>query len=134
MKNDYHFSGIQFEFSGSIELGLRVGIEIAKGEIFGQASIGIIFTLGDYIGGGEYAPVVLNNFVVKFALGFRLYILGFSYQQDLISYTIGYDVLFRGLDMKGGLHSLAECDMIKEKAGNRTRQRPKQEDNYGNFV
>lgn len=87
---ELYWSGFHFEIEGSIELGIGVGIEIAKIELFAKASLGIAFTLGAHQGGGEYDPASFDEFNLQVGLGFRIVFLFFNFEMDLIEYHLNY--------------------------------------------
>ena len=88
MSYDYAFSGIAIDVTGSIELGIGMGVDILKGELYGQASLGIAFTLFANAGVEEFEWAVFDEFTVNLALAFRLVILGFKYQMDELNNSL----------------------------------------------
>ena len=91
MTGEMAFSGITIDIGGSIEVGAGAGMELLGGEVFGQASIGIVFTLLSETAADSVETIVFDSFTVKFAMGFRVSLLFFNYQMDVFSYTVGYD-------------------------------------------
>ncbi|MEA4920252.1 MAG: S-layer homology domain-containing protein [Clostridiaceae bacterium] len=91
VKQDLFWSGFHFEIEGSIELGIGIGIEIAKAEIYAKASLGIAFTLGAYDGDGKYSAASFDEFTLAAGIGFRVVFLFFNYEMDLIEYHLKYD-------------------------------------------
>lgn len=88
---ELYWSGFHFEIEGTIELGIGIGIEIAKVEIYAKASLGIAFTLGAHNGGGSYSAASFDEFSLAAGLGFRIVFLFFNYEMDLIEYHLNYD-------------------------------------------
>ncbi|MEG2138378.1 MAG: hypothetical protein RRY64_06900, partial [Oscillospiraceae bacterium] len=74
-----------------IEAGLGIGIEICKIEVFIKVSVGCSMTLGAYnTDTGKYGPFVLNDFALGLGLGFRIVLIVFNYEMDLIRYDLNY--------------------------------------------
>lgn len=90
VEQDLFWEGFQFTIEGSIELGIGIGIEIAKAEIYAKASLGIAFTLGAY-DGDKNIPATFDEFSLSAGIGFRVVFLFFNYEQDLIEYHLNYD-------------------------------------------
>ena len=77
---------------------MGVGIEIMKIEVYIKINVGCSMTLGSFtdenIGDGElndYEGFSFDEFGFGLGLGFQVVLLMFSYEMDLISYSITYE-------------------------------------------
>ena len=89
VRKDIYWTGLKFNIEGAIELGLGVGIEIAKFEVYAKANVSLAFGFGEKLwseDGGTGAS--FDGFTLSLGLGFRVVFLFFNYEQDLISYTL----------------------------------------------
>ena len=91
-----YWSGFKLAPEAFIEAGAGIGVEMLKFEIFVKISIGCEMTFGAYTGktpesDGEYEAFVFNKFEFSLGLGFRVVLLLFSFEMDLIKYLITYD-------------------------------------------
>lgn len=78
-----------------IEAGAGIGIEVVKIEVFIKINIACSMTLGKYVendkGEGSYDAFEFDEFEFGLGLGFRVALLIFNYEMDLIRYTINFD-------------------------------------------
>ncbi len=91
VKQDLYWEGVSISLSGSIELGAGIGIDLAKAEIFVKANIDFAFTLGAYDNeANKQMPATIDEFGLSAGIGFRIVLLFFDYEQDLINYFLKY--------------------------------------------
>ena len=92
VKQDLYWTGLRINIEGAIELGVGIGIEIAKAELYAKASVALAFAFGAELGSDEGGSgASFDEFSLSLGLGFRIVFLFFSYEQDLISYTLTYE-------------------------------------------
>jgi len=91
VRSEIYFSGFKLELEGSIELGLGVGIEILKAELFAKVSIGAAFSLVSRDDGGQQNIASIDEFSLVGAIGFRIVLLFFNYEMDLAEYHLTYE-------------------------------------------
>ena len=109
--NLVHWNGIKIAPVLDIELGVGVGVEMLKAEIFLHVSLGAEFLLWGF--NPKYDPAVpkyldkdkqyknpayqdeyycrVNSFDFTIGLGFRIVLICISYELDLVSYQIHYE-------------------------------------------
>ena len=87
-----YWSGVSLSPEAFLEAGAGIGVEILKFEIFVKVNIGCGMTLGAYNKDTDsYDPFSFDEFEFGLGLGFRVVLLIFSYEMDLIQYKINYD-------------------------------------------
>lgn len=92
METKSYWSGFQLSPEGFIEAGAGIGIEILKFEVYIKIGLGCAMTFGAWDAEAEkYKPFEFDEFEFSLGLGFRVVLLVFSYEMDLISYSITYD-------------------------------------------
>lgn len=91
VENDIYWKGISIGLEGGVEVGVGAGIDIAKVEIFVKANINFAFTLGVYNAEEDkYEPATIDEFGLSAGLGVRAVFLFFSFELDLIGYSLNY--------------------------------------------
>ncbi len=95
-----YWNGMTISPEAFVEAGAGIGIEIVKFEVFIKISVGCKMTLGAYkkeydtatgLYSGKYEGFSFDEFDFSLGLGFRVVLLLFSYEMDLIKYSITYD-------------------------------------------
>ena len=101
-----YWSGFTLEPSVFVEAGAGIGIEILKFEIFIKVSVECAMTFGAYNEDkDDYDPFVFNSFNFGLGLGFRVVLLVFNYEMDLIGYSVDFDQEARDENHSGWSHS-----------------------------
>ncbi len=91
-QNLSYWSGFSISPELFVEAGVGVGIEIMKIEVYVKINVGCAMTLGAYdTDAGKYEGFSFDEFEFGMGLGFRVVLLFFSYEMDLISYSITYE-------------------------------------------
>lgn len=110
-QNLSYWSGFTISPELFVQAGMGVGIEIMKVEVYIKINVGCSMTLGDYnTDEGEYEGFSFEEFEFGAGLGFQVVLLFFSYEMDLIGYSITYekdrypDKWERGWSALGGLY------------------------------
>ncbi len=92
METKNYWSGFSLSPEGYIEAGAGIGVEILKFEVFIKINIGCSMTFGGWDEDAEkYTPFSFDSFEFGLGLGFRVVLLVFNYEMDLIGYKIEYD-------------------------------------------
>ena len=90
VKTAAYYSGFEFSPEAFMQAGLGVGIEILKFEVYVKVSIGcsMVFAAQDADGVDAFS---FEEFEFGLGLGFNVVLLFFSYEMDLIQYTVNYE-------------------------------------------
>lgn len=92
LESKSHWNGASLSIEAFIEAGIGVGIEIAKIEAYIKVNIGVAMTFGAYDAKTEsYDPFSFDSFEFGLGLGVRAVFLFFTFEMDLIAYSIQYD-------------------------------------------
>jgi hypothetical protein len=85
MRSDVYWNGFVISPEAYVEAGAGIGVEIMKFEVFVKISIGCSMTLGSYDKDTKsYGAFEFTDFEFALGLGFRVVLLVFSYEMDLI--------------------------------------------------
>lgn len=87
-----YWSGIRIAPEVYMEAGAGIGVELLKFEVFIKISIACAMTLGAYnMAESKYDAFSFDEFEFALGLGFRVVLLFFSYEMDLIGYKVSYN-------------------------------------------
>lgn len=98
--SNVYWNGMTISPEAFVEAGAGIGIEIMKFEVFIKISVGCSMTLGAYersydvntgLYKGDYKGFSFDSFEFSMGIGFRVVLLLFSYEMDLIKYSITYE-------------------------------------------
>ena len=83
------FDGISITPSVSLELGVGIGVEFLKFEVFLKTNVAITLTMGGYNDETEgYEGFYVSSFAWNIALGFNITILFVNYSMDVIAFGV----------------------------------------------
>ncbi|MEG0050283.1 MAG: hypothetical protein RR865_14085, partial [Clostridia bacterium] len=96
MESKSYFSGVALGPKVFVEVGLGVGVEIVKIELFIKLNIEFAIMLGRYDetlndGAGGYEPFRFNTLNFGLGLALRVVALVFNYELDLIQYDLAFN-------------------------------------------
>jgi len=98
--SNVYWNGMTISPEAFVEAGAGIGIEIMKFEVFIKISVGCSMTLGAYekkydvntgLYKGDYKGFSFDSFEFSMGIGFRVVLLFFSYEMDLVKYSITYE-------------------------------------------
>ncbi len=121
--NNVHWNGIELSPELNIEIGGGVGVELLKAEIFLHISLGAEFLLWGY--NEQYNPSIpeyldkekkvpnplymdeyycrVESFNFTIGLAFRIVLICYTYEMDLVSYQINYEANGMSVNDEGDL-------------------------------
>ncbi len=119
-----HWNGISISPELAFEIGMGLGAELLKLELYIHISVGATFTFGRYNDNYDpnspdsnsnfmYHPASVESFEFNVGLGIRAVLLFFTYELDLVSYQVTYD----GEKWEYGWHFLN--DMVENELNER---------------
>ncbi len=111
-----YFSGFSISPEVFLEVGAGFGIEIMKLEIYIKANLVIVLVLGSFDEETRsYDKFSFDELEFTLGVGFRLVLLMFSYEMDLMAYKVGFE--------KGGdpewTHSISAVGGMFDKEANK---------------
>ena len=95
IRNDTYFSGIQLSPSLFLEVGVGIGVEVLKAEIYFKASIGCSMSFATRVedeenGGYKTEDFSFDSMTFRAGIGVRVVLLLFSFELDVIQFGIDY--------------------------------------------
>lgn len=95
IRNDTYFSGITLSPSLFLEVGVGIGVEVLKAELYFKASIGCTMTFAKRVedeenGGYKTEAFSFDSMEFRAGIGVRVVLLLFSFELDAIQFGIDY--------------------------------------------
>ncbi|MEN6316362.1 MAG: Calx-beta domain-containing protein [Clostridiaceae bacterium] len=89
--NDTYFSGLWIKPELFIEVGVGIGVECLKAEIYFKASINCSMSFATRDDTGNYTPFTFESMSFRAGIGVRVVLLMFEFELDAIQFGIDFD-------------------------------------------